>query len=98
MTCRVSDSTQAGHISIRLRLEVILHTNAYDNSRLAEAIDAYDRRRAALYSIPRAQQRSPEVFGYTSFYGWSEDKARQARQPEGQSFPTHLRARGFTLD
>ena len=41
----------------------------------------------------------PDTFGYADFYGWSEDKARQAAaQPEGQTFPSHLRARGFTFD
>jgi len=48
--------------------------------------------------LPRAQQRSPDIFGYASFYGWSEDKSRQATQPEGQGFPSFLRCRGFTLD
>ena len=88
----------AGHISMRLPLEVSVHTDRYDDSRLAELIDAYDRRRDARYSLPREQQRSPEIFGYASFYGWSEDKARQAAQPEGASFPPYLRSRGFTLD
>jgi hypothetical protein len=37
--------------------------------------------------------------GYADFYGWSEAKARQtATQPESQTFPPHLRARGFTFD
>ena len=65
---------------------------------LAETVDAYDRRRDARYSLPREQQRAPDVFGYASFYGWSEDKARQAVQPEGKRFPTFLRTRGFSLD
>jgi len=38
------------------------------------------------------------VFGHVAFYGWSEDKARQATTPEGQSFPAYLRARGFNLE
>jgi FMN reductase [NAD(P)H] len=88
----------AGHVSMRLPLEATVHVDRYDDQRLAEAVDAYDRRRDERYSLPREQQRSPDVFGYASFYGWSEDKARQATQPEGQSFPTFLRARGFTLD
>jgi FMN reductase [NAD(P)H] len=88
----------AGHISMRLPLEVSVHTDRYDDIRLAELIDAYDRRRDARYSLPREQQRSPEIFGYASFYGWSEDKARQAAQPEGASFASYLRSRGFTLD
>jgi len=88
----------AGHISMRLPLEVTLHTNRYDEARLGEAVDAYDRRRDARYSIPREQQRSSEVFGHTAFYGWSEDKARQATEPEGLSFSAYLRAHGFVME
>jgi FMN reductase [NAD(P)H] len=88
----------AGHISMRLPLDVIVHTDQYNDGRLGDAIDAYDQRRDARYSLPRQQQRSPEIFGYASFYGWSEDKARQAAQPEGQEFPGYLRDCGFTFD
>ena len=88
----------AGHISMRLPLEVTVHTDHYGDRHLAEAVDAYDRRRDARYSLPREQQRSPADFGYAPFYGWSEDKARQATQAEGQGFSSYLRARGFTFD
>ena len=88
----------AGHISMRLPLEVTLHTDHYDDALLGEAVEAYDRRRDARYSIPREQQRSPEIFGQAAFYGWSEDKARQATEPEGRNFPTYLRARGFDME
>jgi FMN reductase [NAD(P)H] len=88
----------AGHVSMRLPLEATVHMDLYDGQGLAEAVDAYDRRRDARYSLPREQQRSPDIFGYASFYGWSEDKARQAAQPEGQTFPAFLRTHGFTLD
>jgi len=88
----------AGHISMRLPLEVTLHNDRYDDSRFDEAVAAYDVRRDARYSIPREQQRLPEIFGYASPYGWSEDKARQATRPEGQDFPPYLRARGFTME
>jgi nitroreductase len=88
----------AGHISMRLPLEVMVHTDRYDDQRLGEAVDAYDRRRDARYSLPREQQRAPEIFGYSSFYGWSEDKTRQNTQPEGAGFPAYLRTRGFILD
>jgi FMN reductase [NAD(P)H] len=88
----------AGYVSMRLPLEATVHIDHYDERLLPEAVDAYDRGRDARYSLPREQQRSPDVFGYASFYGWSEDKARQAAQPEGQSFPGFLRTRGFTLD
>ena len=88
----------AGHVSMRLPLEATVHMDLYDEQGLAEAVDAYDRRRDARYSLPPEQQRSPDVFGHASFYGWSEDKARQAAQPEGQTFPAFLRTHGFTLD
>ena len=90
--------TAAGHVSMRLPLEATAHIDHYDDRGLAEAVDAYDRRRDARYSLPREQQRSPDVFGYASFYGWSEDKARQAAQTEGQTFPAFLHTHGFTLD
>jgi len=88
----------AGHISMRLSLEVTLHVDRYDDSSLGQAVAAYDLKRDARYSIPREQQRQPETFGFAALYGWSEDKARQATQPEGQGFPAYLRARGFSLD
>jgi nitroreductase len=88
-----------GHISMRLPLAVTLHTDRYNDTALAEEIANYDRRRAARFATPREQQRAPEIFGYVEFYGWSEDKARQAAaQPEGRGFAPHLRARGFSLD
>lgn len=88
----------AGHISMRLPLEVTFHIDRYDDSFLGQAVAAYDLRRDARYSIPREQRRQPETFGTAALYGWSEDKARQATQPEGQGFPGYLRARGFSLD
>lgn len=87
-----------GHISMRLPPDVTLHIDRYDDSRLGEAVGAYDIRRDARYSIPRERQRQPEIFGHVSLYGWSEDKSRQATRPEGGDFPAHLRARGFTMD
>jgi FMN reductase [NAD(P)H] len=87
-----------GYISMRLPLAITVHSDHYDDAHLGGAVDGYDARRNARYAIPREQQRSPEVFGHATFYGWSEDKARQATVPEGQSFPAYLHARGFTLD
>jgi len=88
----------AGHVSMRLPLETTVHIDDYDDGALAEGVDAYDRRRDSRYSLPREQQRSPEVFGYASLYGWSEDKTRQAIQLEGKGFPNFLRRRGFSMD
>jgi nitroreductase len=89
---------RAGFVSLRLPRTVTLHRDVYDDGRLGEAIGDYDRRRDAIHSIPKEQQRSPDEFGVADFYGWSEDKARQAAKPEGAAFPLYLRKHGFTLD
>ena len=88
----------AGYISMRLPLAVTVHSDRYHDAHLGAAVDTYDTGRNARYAIPREQQRSPEVFGHAAFYGWSEDKARQATVPEGQSFPAYLRVRGFDFE
>jgi nitroreductase len=87
----------AGHVSLRLPPSVTVHTDRYDDSSLPAEIDAYDRRRDARHAIPKDKQRAPERFGQAAFYGWSEDKARQAAQPEGGSFATYVRTHGFKL-
>lgn len=86
-----------GHISMRLPPSLTVHTDAYDDSRLAQEIDAYDRRRDARHGIGRDQQRHPAEFGYADFYGWSEDKARQAAEPEGASFASHVKQTWFSF-
>jgi FMN reductase [NAD(P)H] len=87
-----------GHISMRLPLDITVHPDRYDDRRLAERIDDYDRRRARRHMIPEGQQRAPGRFGVAAFYGWSEDKARQATEAEGKGFPEYLCARGFRFD
>jgi FMN reductase [NAD(P)H] len=87
-----------GHVSLRLPRSLTIHRDRYDDSRLVEAIDDYDRRRDAIHAIPAAQQRANAEFGEAAFYGWSEDKARQAAKAEGAAFPPYLRAHGFSLD
>jgi nitroreductase len=87
-----------GHVSLRLPRSVTTHVDAYDDGALAPAIDDYDRRRHALHAIPREQQRSIAEFGEADFYGWSEDKARQAAKAEGAAFPPYLRSHGFSFD
>lgn len=89
---------QSGHISLRLPRTVTVHLDTYRDAGLPDAIDDYDRRRNAIHAIPADQQRSPDEYGRTDFYGWSEDKARQAAKPEGAAFPIYLRSHGFTLD
>jgi nitroreductase len=87
-----------GYISMRLPPAVTVHTDVYEDGDLEQQIDGYDRRRAARHMTPREQQRSPEKFGYADFYGWSEDKARQAAEPEGASFAAFVRAHGFLFE
>jgi FMN reductase [NAD(P)H] len=86
---------QPGFISMRLPPEATVHLDRYDDAAIA-AVDAYDRRRDARHSL-KDRQKSPEIFGTAEFYGWSEDKARQAISPEGAGFAAWLKARGFDL-
>ncbi|MGA2287047.1 nitroreductase family protein [Bradyrhizobium sp.] len=87
-----------GYVSLRLPRRLTTHRDHYDDGALAEAIDDYDRRRNAVHAIPREQQRSNAEFGEAEFYGWSEDKARQAAKAEGAAFPPYLRSHGFSFD
>ena len=87
-----------GYVSLRLPRLATTHHDRYDDSALPRAIDDYDRRRDALHAIPKDQQRSNAEFGDAAFYGWSEDKARQAAKAEGAAFPPYLRAHGFRFD
>ena len=88
---------QQGFVSMRLSPETTVHRDRYDDSRLAETVAGYDRRRDGRFSI-KDRQRDPARFGTAEFYGWSEDKARQAMAPEGKGFAAYLRAHGFILD
>jgi FMN reductase [NAD(P)H] len=87
-----------GFVSLRLPRQATTHTDRYDDNRLAASIDDYDRRRNAIHAIPKDQQRSNAEFGEAVYYGWSEDKARQAAKAEGAAFPPYLRRHGFTFD
>lgn len=86
---------QQGFISMRLPPEATVHRDRYDDSAIA-AVGAYDRRRDARHSL-KDRQKSPEIFGTAEFYGWSEDKGRQAMSPEGTGFAAWLKVRGFDL-
>lgn len=88
---------QAAFISMRLPQAATLHVDRYDDSDLELVVDAYDRSRDARHSI-KDRQRDPARFGTAEFYGWSEDKTRQAATPEGTGFATWLKAHGFALD
>jgi FMN reductase [NAD(P)H] len=87
-----------GYLSLRLPRGVTTHTDRYDDGALAASIDDYDRRRDAIHAIPKDQQRSNAEFGEAAFYGWSEDKARQAAKAEGAAFPPYLRKHGLNFD
>jgi len=87
-----------GHISLRLPPAVTVHCDRYDDDALPDLVDAYDRARDRRHRLPREEQRNPARFGYAEFYGWSEDKGRQAAQPEGGAFPPWLRRHGFTFE
>jgi nitroreductase len=87
---------QQGFISMRLSPDATVHRDRYDDSGVVDAVDAYDRRRDARHSL-KDQQKSPDVFGTAEFYGWSEDKARQAMTAEGANFAAWLKAHGFDL-
>ncbi len=88
----------AGHVSMRLPPEITRHVDTYSDAGFAGHLDRYDREREARNPTPPDNQRAPEVFGIADAYGWSEDKARQAAQPEGAAFPPWLRRQGFTFD
>jgi FMN reductase [NAD(P)H] len=83
------------HISPRLGLSSTLHQGQYDEGNLAERIDAYDKRRAAIHPY---KPRDPARWGEVPFYGWSEDKARQYGVPQRTDFGAFVRKKGFGLD
>lgn len=87
---------EAGRITPRLPLDVTVHTDRYDESRLREGIDGYDRRRHAVQ--PYRRQRHAERYEEAPFYGWSEDKVRQYSVPEREDFGAYIRKQGYTLD
>jgi nitroreductase len=87
---------RGNRITPRLPLEVTVHADRYDESRLRELIEVYDQRRHALQ--PYGKQRHRTTFGTATFYGWSEDKARQYSVGERQNFGAFVRRKLFVLD
>ena len=90
--------SREGFVSLRLPMALTVHVDRYDDTDLAAEIDGYDRRRHARHSIPENDWRQVDRFGKPSFYGWSEDKARQVSVPERQDFGAFIRRQGFKLD
>ena len=87
---------EAGGITPRLGLETTLHEDRYRAGELVRELDAYDRRRER--QRPYRRQRVPERWGEASFYGWSEDKARQYAEPLRADFGAFVRRKGFRLE
>jgi nitroreductase/FMN reductase [NAD(P)H] len=87
---------QPGSISPRLPLEVTFHVDRYEQGRMREQIESYDRRRHSVQ--PYRKQRHVRRYGTSDFYGWSEDKARQYSVPERADFGAFIRSKGFKLD
>jgi nitroreductase/FMN reductase [NAD(P)H] len=87
---------QAGEITPRLSLSTTVIENHYGERDVIAEIEAYDRRRAALR--PYRRQRRVERWGEASFYGWSQDKARQYAEPTRTDFGAFIREQGFRLD
>ena len=90
--------SREGFISMRIPPALTVHTDRYDDSRLAEEIDGYDRRRDARHSLPPEEQRYRDEYGTAPFYGWSEDKARQVSKSERADFGAFVRKQKFRLD
>lgn len=86
---------ERAQISPRLPLAVTVHTDRYDDTDLRDAVDSYDRSRAARQ--PYGKQRGAVEFGLAEDYGWSEDKARQYARPERADFGEYVRRIGFDL-
>ncbi len=82
-------------VSPRLPLRATVHTDRYNEDNIDEQIEAYDARRDR--QLPYKQQRRADLFGTSTRYGWSEDKARQYAQKERQNFGQFIRAKGFDL-
>jgi nitroreductase len=89
--------SDAGHVSLRLPRAVTVHQNRYANVDLVQHIDQYDESRHARHGLDQDQQRLKTTYGMADFYGWSEDKARQASEAEGAAFPVYLKSHGFSF-
>ena len=85
-------------ISLRLPRSLTVHTDRYDDSRLPDEVDGYDRRRHARQPIAPEEQRHRREYGTAAFYGWSEDKARQVSKSERADFGRFVRGQSFRLD
>jgi len=85
-----------GRLSARLSIDARVHVDRYDTEKLEVQLDEYDRRRNA--AEPGLKPREPGRWGEASYYGWSEDKARQYANPQRTDFGAFVRSQGFKLD
>jgi nitroreductase/FMN reductase [NAD(P)H] len=86
-----------GEVSMRLPPSVVVHHEAYDDSRLEEDLAGYDQRRHRRQPIAEHKQRLVEKYGKSAEYTWSENAGRQLSVAERPSFRDFLLGRGFTL-
>jgi nitroreductase/FMN reductase [NAD(P)H] len=86
---------ERGPLTARLPLDVTVHTDRFTEAGLQEKIDAYDRRRHALF--PLRKQRHAKRYPDVDFNGWSEDKARHYSVPERADFGAFIREKKFSL-
>lgn len=77
-----------GHASMRLPLAATVHIDHYDERALAEAVDGYDRRRDARYSLPREQQRLPDSLATRLFTGGRKTRRGRPSNPKARAFRT----------
>jgi hypothetical protein len=82
---------------MRLPPSVVVHHEAYDDSRLEEDLAGYDQRRHRRQPIAEHKQRLVEKYGKSAEYTWSENAGRQLSVAERPSFRDFLLGRGFTL-
>ncbi len=80
-----------GYISPRLPLAATVHTDRFDDARLRDLVEGYDKRRRYR------SQRYEAEYGRAAEYGWSEDKARQYSKSERAAFGAFVRKKGFNL-
>ncbi len=87
---------QPARISVRLPLQMTVHHDRYDEGDVAQRLQSYDERRAALEGF--GLQRDVARWGTSAFHGWSEDKARQFAAPHCAEFGRFVRSQGFRFD
>lgn len=88
--------SETPRLSLRLPLDLTVHTDRYSEDSLREKVAAYDQRRRAVQ--PYRNQRDPARFGSSATYCWSEDKARQYASPERADWGAFVRKKGFNLE